>query len=114
MKTLKSLLPHAPQVDLAYFEASEDNDEEFYAGGGQFRRHGLEHFPQLWCANGSYSVYGQARNANPPLLCVDNFACPAPHASLCTPHCSWDADLWHAEWSPTGAKFSRTLQQIVL
>ena len=47
------------QEDLKYFEASEDADEEFYAGGGQFRRHGLEHFPQLWCANGTYSVYGQ-------------------------------------------------------
>ena len=34
-------------------------DEEFYAGGGQFRRQESEHFPQLWCANGSYSVYGQ-------------------------------------------------------
>ncbi|KAK9901698.1 hypothetical protein WJX75_008976 [Coccomyxa subellipsoidea] len=45
--------------DLKYFEASEDMDEEFYAGGGQFRRHGLEHFPQLWCENGTYSVYGQ-------------------------------------------------------
>ena len=43
------------------FEASEDADEEFYAGGGQYRRHGLEHFPQLWCQNGSYSVYGQVR-----------------------------------------------------
>lgn len=47
------------QDDLKLFEASEDADEEFYAGGGQFRRHGLEHFPQLWCQNGSYSVYGQ-------------------------------------------------------
>lgn len=49
------------QEDLKYFEASEDADEEFYAGGGQFRRHGLEHFPQLWCENGTYSVYGQVR-----------------------------------------------------
>lgn len=47
------------QEDLNLFEASEDADEEFYAGGGQYRRHGLEHFPQLWCQNGSYSVYGQ-------------------------------------------------------
>ena len=51
----------AGQDDLKYFEASEDRDEEFYAGGGQYRRHGLEHFPQLWCHNGSYSVYGQVR-----------------------------------------------------
>ncbi len=49
------------QEDLNLFEASEDADEEFYAGGGQYRRHGLEHFPQLWCQNGSYSVYGQVR-----------------------------------------------------
>jgi len=47
------------QEDLSLFEASEDADEEFYAGGGQYRRRGLEHFPQLWCQNGSYSVYGQ-------------------------------------------------------
>ena len=47
------------QEDLNLFEASEDADEEFYAGGGQYRRHGLEHFPQLWCQNGSYSIYGQ-------------------------------------------------------
>ncbi|KAK9790124.1 hypothetical protein WJX73_008199 [Symbiochloris irregularis] len=45
--------------DLEQFEQSEDMDEEFYAGGGQFRRQESEHFPQLWCANGSYSVYGQ-------------------------------------------------------
>ncbi len=53
------------QEDLKYFEASEDADEEFYAGGGQFRRHGLEHFPQLWCANGTYSVYGQVIKPDP-------------------------------------------------
>ncbi|KAK9816592.1 hypothetical protein WJX72_002361 [[Myrmecia] bisecta] len=47
------------QEDLKYLEASEDADEEFYAGGGQYKRRGLEHFPQLWCQNGSYSVYGQ-------------------------------------------------------
>ena len=56
---------HAAQEDLKYFEASEDQDEEFYAGGGQYRRHGLEHFPQLWCQNGSYSVYGQVRACVP-------------------------------------------------
>ena len=49
------------QNDLELLEASEDMDEEFYAGGGQYRRRGLEHFPQLWCGNGSYSLYGQVR-----------------------------------------------------
>ena len=47
------------QKDLDYLEASEDQDEEFYAGGGQYRRRGLEHFPQLWCDVGKYSLYGQ-------------------------------------------------------
>ena len=28
--------------------------------GGQYRRRELEHFPQLWCGNESYSLYGQA------------------------------------------------------
>ena len=46
-----------------WLEAKDDQDavvtEEFYAGGGQVARRGLEHFPQLWCPAGSYSVYGQ-------------------------------------------------------
>ena len=58
------------QEDLNLFEASEDADEEFYAGGGQYRRHGLEHFPQLWCQNGSYSVYGQVRRSSGAELAV--------------------------------------------
>ena len=58
-------LVHGFQEDLNLFEASEDADEEFYAGGGQYRRHGLEHFPQLWCQNGSYSVYGQVGASAP-------------------------------------------------
>ena len=58
------------QEDLNLFEASEDADEEFYAGGGQYRRHGLEHFPQLWCQNGSYSVYGQV-GLHYPWVCMD-------------------------------------------
>jgi hypothetical protein len=54
---------------LKYFEASEDKDEEFYAGGGQYQgRHGLEHFPQLWCQNGSYSIYGQVRSGQSPVF----------------------------------------------
>lgn len=63
------------QEDLKYFEASEDADEEFYAGGGQFRRHDLEHFPQLWCANGTYSVYGQVQSA----LASSALHCKAAH-----------------------------------
>ena len=47
------------QTDLQQFELSEDMDEEFYAGGGQFRSHESEHFPQLWCQTGHYSIYGQ-------------------------------------------------------
>lgn len=54
------------QEDLFYFEAKETDvvgyeDEEFYAGGGQFKssKNGQEHFPQLWCGNGTYSLNGQ-------------------------------------------------------
>ena len=39
---------------------SDEKTEDFYGGGGQFRKGGKEHFPQLWCANGTYSSYGQA------------------------------------------------------
>ena len=55
------------QEDLKYFEAKEDDvvayeAEEFYAGGGQFSRTGgQEHFPQLWCQNGTYSLNGQVQ-----------------------------------------------------
>ena len=55
------------QEDLKYFEAKEDDvvayeAEEFYAGGGQFSRTGgQEHFPQLWCRNGTYSLNGQVQ-----------------------------------------------------
>ena len=53
------------QTDLEYLEAKDDpaaiTTEEFYAGGGQVARRGLEHFPQLWCPAGSYSIYGQVR-----------------------------------------------------
>ena len=59
----------AVQTQLEYFEAIdgeeayERNSEDLYAGGGQYRRAvertPIEHFPQLWCNNGSYSVYGQ-------------------------------------------------------
>ena len=57
--------PSVEQADLVWLEAKDDQDavvtEEFYAGGGQVARRGLEHFPQLWCPAGSYSVYGQVR-----------------------------------------------------
>lgn len=56
-----------------WLEAKDDQDavvtEEFYAGGGQVARRGLEHFPQLWCPAGSYSVYGQVRCCCRPQLC---------------------------------------------
>eukprot|EP00884_Botryococcus_braunii_P006609 jgi/Botrbrau1/1594/Bobra.0185s0013.2 len=47
--------------DLQFFEAKEDQgleEEEFYGGGGQVK-HGLEHFPRLWCPEGTYSIFGQ-------------------------------------------------------
>ena len=57
---------HAPclslQEDLKFLQASEDANEEFYGGGGSERP--LEHFPQLWCPNGTYSAYGQVRYAS--------------------------------------------------
>ena len=49
------------QEDLKYLEMSEDANEEFYGGGGSIRP--LEHFPQLWCRNGTYSAYGQVQSA---------------------------------------------------
>ncbi len=51
------------QEDLKYLEASEDKNEEFYGGGGAGVVGGrpLEHFPQLWCPNGTYSAYGQVQ-----------------------------------------------------
>ncbi|CAK0770655.1 hypothetical protein CVIRNUC_003789 [Coccomyxa viridis] len=72
------------QEDLNLFEASEDADEEFYAGGGQYRRHGLEHFPQLWCQNGSYSVYGQVffTPLSQALRLIIHLGEPLPEAKL--------------------------------
>ena len=58
--------PLPEQTDLEFLEAKDDPaaimTEEFYAGGGQVARRGLEHFPQLWCPAGSYSIYGQVRS----------------------------------------------------
>ncbi|DBB10920.1 TPA: hypothetical protein ACH3X3_007381 [Trebouxia sp. C0006] len=57
-----------PKDQMTYLEAVEDTSsyagadeksEDFYGGGGQFRKGGKEHFPQLWCSNGTYSSYGQ-------------------------------------------------------
>ncbi len=79
------------QEDLVWLEAKDDQDavetEEFYAGGGQVARRGLEHFPQLWCPPGRYSVYGQARA---PLCCAMSArACGYLRASglVCLPLC---------------------------
>lgn len=52
---------YGSQDDLKQFELSEDQDEEFYAGGGQIKRQNSEHFPQLWCPTDYFSVYGQVR-----------------------------------------------------
>lgn len=57
------------QDQMTFLEADEtipsaghpdEKTEDFYGGGGQVRKGGKEHFPQLWCANGTYSSYGQA------------------------------------------------------
>ena len=61
--TIAQINLYCVQDDLKYLEASEDKNEEFYGGGGEGAAAGrtLEHFPQLWCPNGTYSAYGQAR-----------------------------------------------------
>ena len=46
--------------DTSSYAGADEKTEDFYGGGGQFRKGGKEHFPQLWCANGTYSSYGQA------------------------------------------------------
>ncbi len=51
--------PRLLQDDLRYLEADENKNLDFLAGGGQPPRDGLEHFPQLWCPNGTYSAHGQ-------------------------------------------------------
>lgn len=56
------------QEDLQYLEASEDAaTEEFYGGGGEEKP--LEHFPRLWCPNGTYSSGGQARGIARGVIC---------------------------------------------
>ena len=47
------------QDDLRYLEADESKNLDFLGGGGQPPPDGLEHFPQLWCPNGTYSAHGQ-------------------------------------------------------
>lgn len=64
----QTLVALCPQEELQFLEAedtssfaiADEKSEDFYGGGGQFRRGGKEHFPQLWCGNGTYSSYGQA------------------------------------------------------
>ncbi len=46
--------------DTSSYAGADEKSEDFYGGGGQFRKGGKEHFPQLWCRNGTYSSYGQA------------------------------------------------------
>ena len=48
------------EEDTSSYASADEKSEDFYGGGGQFRRGGKEHFPQLWCSNGTYSSYGQA------------------------------------------------------
>lgn len=45
--------------DTSSYAGADEKSEDFYGGGGQFRKGGKEHFPQLWCSNGTYSSYGQ-------------------------------------------------------
>ena len=47
------------QDDLRYLEADEDKNLDFLAGGGASPENSLEHFPRLWCPNGTYSAHGQ-------------------------------------------------------
>jgi hypothetical protein len=47
------------QDDLQYLEADESKNLDFLAGGGAPPADGLEHFPCLWCPNGTYSAHGQ-------------------------------------------------------
>ena len=65
------------QSSLERFEAidgeeqHERDSEDLYGGGGQTYRRGVErtpveHFPQLWCSNGTYSIYGQV--CQPPKI----------------------------------------------
>ena len=73
------------QSDMFYFEAKEDNkvgreDEDFFAGIGQVGYNATqEHFPQLWCPDGNYSMNGQVADFaempqmhNAVLLCLRN------------------------------------------
>ena len=50
--------------DTSSASGADEKSEDFYGGGGQFRKGGKEHFPQLWCGNGTYSSYGQVRHTN--------------------------------------------------
>lgn len=45
--------------DLRYLEIDDDKNLDFLAGGGTPPADGLEHFPRLWCPNGTYSAHGQ-------------------------------------------------------
>ncbi|KAL4855536.1 Chloride channel protein A [Chlorella vulgaris] len=45
--------------DLQYLEADDDKNLDFLAGGGEAPINALEHFPRLWCPNGTYSAHGQ-------------------------------------------------------
>lgn len=54
---------------MIYFEARDDGDkaredEDLYAGVGQVPYNATqEHFPQLWCPSGNYSLNGQVGTA---------------------------------------------------
>lgn len=63
------------QDDMFYYEAKEERigqeDEDLFAGIGQVGRNASQdHFPQLWCPNGQYSLNGQVKGilfALPPV-----------------------------------------------
>ena len=63
------------------YAQSDEKTEDFYGGGGQFRKGGKEHFPQLWCANGTYSSYGQAGACS--LFCVFCSLAPCHLCAAC-------------------------------
>ncbi len=54
--------------DTSSYAGADEKSEDFYGGGGQFRKGGKEHFPQLWCSNGTYSSYGQVTACVLPVL----------------------------------------------
>ncbi len=70
--------------DTSSYAGADEKSEDFYGGGGQFRKGGKEHFPQLWCSNGTYSSYGQVTACMIPVL---GFHFPPGGPSVCLSVC---------------------------